>query len=96
MSVTLRVAGGRALFDVRVVPRASRNEVAGSRDGALLVRVTAPPVEGAANDALVALLARAIGIAPSDVGIERGGRARRKVVSVPADTVRRVEALGGT
>lgn len=96
MSVAVRVAGGRALFGVRVVPRASRSEVAGSRDGALVVRVTAPPVEGAANDAVVALLARALGVAPSDVEIERGSHGRRKVVSVPADTVPRLEALQAT
>lgn len=75
------------------MPRASRSEVAGSRDGALLVRVTAPPVEGAANEAVVRLLSRAIGVAASDVAIERGGAARRKVVSVPAAAVARLEEL---
>ncbi len=78
---------------MRVVPRAARNEIAGVREGALLVRVTAPPVEGAANEALVGLLARALDLAPSDVRVERGGHGRRKVVSLPAASRARLEAL---
>ncbi|MDE3194428.1 MAG: DUF167 domain-containing protein [Chloroflexota bacterium] len=93
MTLAVRVAHGRAFVDVRVIPRAARNEVAGSREGALLVRVTAPPVEGAANEAVVALLARALGVAPSAIAVERGGHGRRKSLSVPADTVPRLEAL---
>ncbi len=76
-----------------MVPRAARSEVAGSRDGALLVRVTAPPVEGAANEAVIRLLSRALGVAAADVAIERGGTARRKLVSVPATAAARLEHL---
>ncbi len=93
MTVAVRVSGGRAFFDVRVTPRASRSGIAGERDGALLVRVTAPPVEGAANEAVVAVLARALRVAPSDVRVERGGHARTKVVSVPLGTLGRLEEL---
>jgi uncharacterized protein (TIGR00251 family) len=73
---------------VRVTPRASKDEIVGWRDdGVLLVRLTAPPVEGAANRALCRLIARAVGVAPSRVAIVRGERSREKVV--------RVEGLSG-
>ena len=49
-------------LDVRVIPRAGKTACAGVRDGALLIRVAAPPVEGAANDALIAFFAAALHI----------------------------------
>ena len=61
-AVALVVSGGAltpAQLRVRLQPRASRSEIVGERDGALVVRVTAPPVDGKANAALCALLARA-------------------------------------
>ncbi len=74
----------RITFDVRVTPRAARAAVGGEREGALLVRVTAPPAEGAANAAVVTLLARALDVAPGELRIERGATARSKSVSAPA------------
>jgi uncharacterized protein len=67
---------------VRLTPRASRDEIVGQRDGLLLVRVTAPPVDGAANKALVRLLAKALRVPPRDVRIASGAIARTKVVEV--------------
>jgi len=67
---------------VRLQPRASRSEIAGERDGALLVRVTAPPVDGKANAALCTLLARTAGIAPSRIAVVRGLTGRDKLVRV--------------
>ena len=75
--------GERISFLVRVTPRARANAVSGERDGALLVRVTAPPVEGKANDALVRLLALSLDIPRSAIGVERGAASRIKRVSVP-------------
>jgi hypothetical protein len=57
------------------------------------VRVTAPPVEGAANEALAKVLAAALGVAPRDVVVERGARARRKLVSAPAAARERLAGL---
>ncbi len=82
--LALRDAAGRVSFEVRVTPRASTNAIGGEREGRLLVRVTAPPVEGAANEAVVALLSASLGVARSDVRVERGTAARTKRVSVPA------------
>ncbi len=67
---------------VRVTTRAARDAIGGWREGALEVRVHAPPVEGAANDAVCRLLARALGVPPSAVRVERGVSARVKRVVV--------------
>lgn len=67
---------------MRLQPRASRSEIVGERDGALVVRVTAPPVDGKANTALCALLARAAGVTPSRVAVAHGHTGRDKVVRV--------------
>lgn len=68
---------------MRVTPRAGRAAVGGLREGELLVRVTAPPVEGAANEAVIAALAEALGIPRREVRLEAGARGRSKLVSVP-------------
>ena len=67
---------------VRVQPRARRNEIAGERDGALLVRVTAPPVEGRANHAVRRLLAKRLGVPAGRVSVVRGESSRDKVIEV--------------
>jgi len=72
-----------ARLTVRVQPRASRNEVIGfDTDGALKVRVTAPPVDGEANRAVIELMAKTLGVAKSRVRIVRGESSRVKVVEV--------------
>jgi uncharacterized protein (TIGR00251 family) len=80
---------------IRVQPRAARDEIAGAREGALLVRVTAPPVDGRANEAACKLIAKRLGVAPSRVSVVRGAAARDKLVEVEglqAEALRR--ALG--
>jgi uncharacterized protein (TIGR00251 family) len=72
---------------LRVQPRASRDEIVGWQEGALRLRVTAPPVEGEANRAVAALLARVLGVAPSRVRVVSGARGREKLV--------RITGLGG-
>jgi uncharacterized protein len=89
----MAVAGDRIRFGVHVIPRASRNAASGERDGALVVRVTAAPVDGAANAAVVALIAKALGLARGEVAVERGERSRDKVVSVPAAARERLVTL---
>lgn len=83
---------------VQVQPRASRTEVAGLQGAALKVRVQAPPVEGAANAAVVALLAEALGVGRGAVALVSGGTGRRKVLTVTgvtvAEAVRRLRLEG--
>jgi hypothetical protein len=85
-----------ALLPVRLQPRARRDEVVGERGDALLVRVSAPPVDGKANAALCALVARAAGLAPSRVTIVRGHTARDKLLRVDGieDAALRAALLG--
>jgi len=71
-----------ALLDVRVVPRAGKSGVAGLRDGALLVRLAAAPVDGAANAELISVLADALGVPKRYVEIVSGDRSRSKRVRV--------------
>lgn len=80
-------------FRIHVTPRSSRTAVGGVRDGALVVRVTAPPVEGAANAAVVTALAAALGVTRSEVLLEAGARGRSKLVSVPATARAALERL---
>ncbi len=65
---------------VRVKPRASHDAIEGERDGALLVRLQAPPVQGEANAALARLLARVAGVPLSSVKILRGATGRDKLL----------------
>ncbi|HEX9189376.1 MAG TPA: DUF167 domain-containing protein [Vicinamibacteria bacterium] len=82
MALDLRDAKGGVTLRVRVQPRASRDGLCGEREGALVVRLTAPPVEGAANEALSRFLGRTLGVAPSAVRVLAGAAGRNKVVSV--------------
>ena len=89
----VREETGAVTFDVLVTPRASRERVGPVLEGRLKVAVTAPPVEGEANAAVCALLARALGVPRSTVTVVRGESGRRKtvrVVGVGADAVRRL------
>jgi uncharacterized protein len=88
--LALRRSSDRILFAVRVTPRAARSGIAGERDGALLVRVTAAPTDGAANEAVVRLIAKVLDIAPSSIRLEHGGTARSKVLSVPKEAEARL------
>jgi uncharacterized protein (TIGR00251 family) len=78
----VRDGEGGVTLRVRVQPRASRDGLAGEREGALVVRLAAPPVEGAANDALSRFLGKTLGVAPSTVRVVRGTLARDKTVAV--------------
>ena len=95
MALDLRDGDAGLTLRVRVQPRASKDALGGERDGALVVRLTAPPVEGAANEALARFLGRALGVAPSAVRVLSGASGRNKVVSVAGlDAATARERLG--
>lgn len=73
-------------IDVRVIPRASKSAVAGTRDGRILVRLSAPPVEGAANAALVELFSELFAIPKRSVRIVSGEKSRAKRVALDGVT----------
>lgn len=81
---------GRVRFAVRVQPRASRSELAGIHGDALKIRLSAPPVDGAANDALIDFLAELFAVPRRFVRILAGETARSKVVEVEGITERAV------
>jgi uncharacterized protein (TIGR00251 family) len=76
------VTGTESRFAVRLTPRAARDHVDGVVEGELRAHVSAPAVEGAANNALVRLLAEELGVARRDVRIVAGASSRRKLVVV--------------
>ena len=82
MPLDLRDTAQGVTLRVRVQPRSSRNGLGGEREGALVVRLTAPPVEGRANQALARMLADALGVPPSAVQLVRGDSGRDKVVAI--------------
>jgi uncharacterized protein (TIGR00251 family) len=77
---------GALVFKVQVVPRASRSEIVGEHNGALRVRLTAPPVDGAANEELIRTLARALCVRKNAVEITAGRSSRTKQVRVTGAT----------
>lgn len=83
-------------FNVRVQPLASRSEIVGLHGDALKVRLAAPPVDGAANEALIELLADALGIARTAVRIISGATSRGKVVEVDGVNVENIVRLART
>ncbi len=78
--------GSSATVSVRVVPRSSKEGVAGFEGGVVKIRLNAPPVEGKANDALVRFLAKAVGVPRSRVTLVTGERGRSKIVRVAGVT----------
>jgi uncharacterized protein len=91
--MTARREPGLVRFDVRVQPRASRNEFAGLQNGALRIRLTAPPVDGAANEALIRFIAAELGLPQRAVRIVSGFGSRNKVVEVAAEALPALDRL---
>ena len=80
--ISVRETSAGAVFHIRVVPRASRREVAGVQGDALKLRITAAPVEGKANEECIRLLSELLGVKKAQVTIIAGHTARTKTVSV--------------
>lgn len=95
MSNWLKVDKNGVHLRVRVIPRARKNKVDGLHGNAVKIRLTAPPVEGAANDALVKFLATLLRVPRRNVQIVQGERSRDKVVYLDGVTPSQVrQALG--
>ena len=82
-------------LDVHVIPRARKTEIAGLREQAIGIRLAAPPVDGAANDALVAFVAEWLAVPRRAVHILSGERSRRKRLSVDGVTAELVRGRLG-
>ena len=75
---------------MRVIPRSSKNALAW-HGGILKARITAPPVDGAANDALIALLAERLGLPERNISIVHGATGRQKIVEIVGMTPEEIE-----
>ena len=84
---------GSISFKVQVVPRASRSEIVGEHNGALRVRIAAPPVDGAANEELIHTLARALRVKRGAIEIAAGQTSKTKQVRVTGASPRDLERL---
>jgi uncharacterized protein (TIGR00251 family) len=82
-----------AMFKVAIQPRGSKNEIVGLHGDAVKIKLTAPPVEGAANKMCVVFLAKRLNVPPSAVEIVQGHRSRFKTVLVRSMTKAAVEGL---
>jgi uncharacterized protein (TIGR00251 family) len=91
--VNVREHADGVSFDVLVQPRASREKVGPLHDGRLKLAVTSPPVDGEANAAVIALIAKSLGVARSAVEVTSGASSRRKTVKVAGVTRAAVEEL---
>ncbi len=82
MDLICRERSGELEFEVRVTPRAARSALVGVEQGVLHVRLSAPPIEGAANRALLALLSEVLALPRAQIVLAAGERSRRKRVAV--------------
>lgn len=94
--IAIRESDGVLIFMVRVQPRASRNEIDGEWQGALRVRLTVPPVEGRANEALRRFLATHLNVPVGAVKIASGERSRLKRVEVQGVRPEQVFAMASS
>ena len=92
-ALAIAARSGGVRFSVRVQPRASRSEVVGLHGDAIRVRLAAPPVDGAANEALVELLADRLGVSRRAVRIVGGASGRSKTIDVDGVTIEAVRRL---
>jgi uncharacterized protein len=89
----LSTRGDAILLDVHVVPRATRTAIVGLHDGRLKVALDAPPVDGAANAALLRFFADALSLRLRDVSLVRGEKGRQKTLAIRGSDEARVRAL---
>jgi uncharacterized protein (TIGR00251 family) len=82
-------------LEVYIQPRASKTELAGLHDGVIKIRIAAPPVENAANRALIDFIAQHLGIAKRSVRVVSGGTSRRKVLEIDGVSAELVAAALG-
>ncbi len=91
--IPIEERNGSAVFHVRVQPRAGRDEIAGEFQGALKIRLTAPPLENRANQALREFLAGQLNVSVSAVKILSGRKSRTKRVEVQGITAAQIHSL---
>jgi len=83
----------KTTIDVKVLPRSSKDEIVGKKDGAYKIKLTAPAIEGKANKALLKLLAKKLGLPKREIRIISGERSRMKSIRINRLTLEQVKKL---
>ena len=83
------------IFNVRVVPRASKSEIVGAHDGALKIRIASPPVDGAANAELIKVLSKTFDVSKSEVEILSGQTSKTKQIKISNLTAEKFLQVAG-
>ena len=91
--LNLQERDGSVTFEVRVTPRSSKSEIVGELDGTLKIKLKAPPVDGAANDELVRLIAKELDMPQSSIEIVSGHSSKKKRVCVNGVSARQILAI---
>ena len=91
--IEIREENGTVDFSVRVTPRSSRSGIAGEHDGAVKVRLSAPPVDGAANEELIKLLSKKLGVPKSSVAIVSGETSKTKRLRIAGVTAAQLQRI---
>jgi uncharacterized protein (TIGR00251 family) len=92
-SIKIEPRAGGCTFQVQVVPRASRNQIVGIIDGAVKLKIAAPPVDGAANEACLRFFSRFLDVSKSNVALLAGEHHRRKTVFVRGCSLERARSF---
>jgi len=93
--INLSEKNGALIFNVRVVPRASKSEIVGAYDGALKIRIASPPVDGAANAELIKVLSKTFDVSKSEVEIVAGQTSKTKQIKITNLTPEKFLQLAG-
>jgi uncharacterized protein (TIGR00251 family) len=91
--IRLTEKNGSVVVNVRVLPKSSKSEIIGELDGALKVKLKSPPVDGAANEELIKLLAKEFGVAKSAVEITSGHASKTKQILVADISIEKLNAV---
>jgi uncharacterized protein len=91
--IDIKVEDNSVSFSVRVIPRSSKSEIVGEHDGAMKVKLKAPPVDGAANDEMIRLLAKELGVSRSEVEITSGQTSKTKRVRIGNTNTSRIRSI---
>jgi uncharacterized protein len=87
------LADGTVLISLHVQPKASKTRIVGLYDGCVKIAVAAPPVEGKANKAVVAFVAKILGVPARDVSVKSGSQSKRKLLAVKALDVSEIHSM---
>lgn len=82
-----------AIINVKLIPRSSRNEIIGKENDGIKIKLTAPPVDGRANTALVQFLANELGVPKRDIEIVSGERSRKKSIRINGISTEKVKRI---